>query len=187
MTSLKKTFLLSWVLYKSGAVSTLSGQMRARKQKRGGSAFSDSLRKLTSRFGGPWLLYLVLYGFLGVMMFKGGSELTGNLRGLGMPELFHVIYTSGISYYLLLTGFFYVSSTYYLAKDTERLLALPFTGAQIITARYLLIYLYQLYFCRWCSACPHGSASASAEGRAGISICGRCWLCCFCRLYPSPF
>lgn len=144
MTSLKKTFLLSWVLYKSGAVSTLSGQMRARKQKRGGSAFSDSLRKLTSRFGGPWLLYLVLYGFLGVMMFKGGSELAGNLRGLGMPELFHVIYTSGISYYLLLTGFFYVSSTYYLAKDTERLLALPFTGAQIITARYLLIYLYQL-------------------------------------------
>ena len=78
------------------------------------------------------------------MMFKGGSELAGNLRGLGMPELFHVIYTSGISYYLLLTGFFYVSSTYYLAKDTERLLALPFTGAQIITARYLLIYLYQL-------------------------------------------
>ena len=144
MTSLKKTFLLSWVLYKSGVVSALSGQMRARKQKRGGSALGDSLRKLTARLGEPWLLYIVLYGFLGVMMFKGGSELAGNLRSLDMPELFHAIYTSGISYYLLLSGFFYVSSTYYLAKDTERLLALPFTGAQIITARYLLIYLYEL-------------------------------------------
>ena len=118
--------------------------MRARKQKRGGSAFGDSLRKLTSRFGAPWLLYIVVYGFLGVMMFKGGSELAGNLRSLDMPELFHVIYSSGISYYLLLSGFFYVSSTYYLAKDTERLLALPFTGAEIIAARYLLIYLYEL-------------------------------------------
>lgn len=100
-------------------------------------------RRIASKIGRIFLyVFLAAYLlFVVVLLSLGAIRTTLNL---GRPEIFPALVLLVVVLLTVFFGFFYVVSAFYHANDIERLLALPVRARDIVAAKFIQIYLYEL-------------------------------------------
>lgn len=90
------------------------------------------------------VLFVVVMIFAGFSMSLNITSVFESLKAIGQErQLIMMIYRMS-SMVVLIFSFIYIMSTFYFSKDVDRLLYLPITSREILAAKYLTNYIYQL-------------------------------------------
>lgn len=115
---------------------TLSS-MLGRTQKKKKSIFSSRL--------GMGLLLLFAAGSIGASTSIFMVELYKGLQPLGFESLLLRLIVPAAGFLVFMFGIFYVMNVFYFSRDIESYLYLPVRASDILSAKFLLTFLYELF------------------------------------------
>lgn len=145
MNSLKRISLLTRFFWKTGVATEMSGSggfLSSKMKNRGGfSLFGGRGRGNRSTLSNV-IIYLVAFVYMAFMLNRGSSSAAQAFISAGAPDMFTRVFLSGLAFLTILGGFFTTISVFFLSKDRERILAMPFTMSEIVGARYLTLVFY---------------------------------------------
>lgn len=151
MISVKRIWLLTRFLFKSGALENLS--MRGHNQSKRGLFGALKKRGLGSFGGqntrgkgalsgaGPKILYVLLIAYIWYAASFMAKEVSQLLLAQNQTDLMYTMVLGTITLLILVSGLMSVISVFFLSNDRERILAMPFRMGEIVGARYLLMVL----------------------------------------------
>ncbi|MDI9470229.1 MAG: hypothetical protein QM296_08485 [Bacillota bacterium] len=100
-------------------------------------------RRIASKVGRFFLyLFLTAYLLFAVVMMSLGT--IRQVLAMGHPEIFPALILLVVVVLTVFAGFFYVISAFYHSNDIERLLVLPVRARDIVAAKFIQVYLYEL-------------------------------------------
>lgn len=190
--SVKPFIIIGWViaLFGLGYLSLRRAVTRSPHVRLWVTLFTTARKSLTRRStrtpsndeAEAWAaMAMILIGFVMFFVAMALSHFLISLAAAaGQPGLVFVIGICAASLILLLTGFPLLSSVFYQSRDTERLLALPLTPGQVVSAKLAVVASGQLAVACVCVVPP----ILTYANVVGLSVSG--WLTALLVLLLLP-
>ncbi|MHB1485102.1 MAG: putative ABC transporter permease subunit [Saccharofermentanales bacterium] len=127
---MKNIFLLVMAMLKGNGLASLGGDRAKKKKRRLGVTGSI----IAIIFAGIYM------GGLSVVYVVSGFDF---LKPLGLQSIILGLAISIIAFLIFFFGLFYVMSVFYFSSDIEKLLPLPITPGQLLSAKFLVTLAYE--------------------------------------------
>ncbi len=129
---MRKFFVLAWTLLRCGMGNAMSTGTGKKKKKRNLSGAA------------LWLLVAVCLLPMLAMLFQGGRAGYGMLAATGQEGLLLELICFAGGLVTLVFGLPYILTVFYMSGDIQNLLPLPLRPAQIVGAKFVVVWVYEI-------------------------------------------